>query len=43
MSKWQSRKDWENWLHSAERREVVSELTPMLEGEEKITLLEMTR
>lgn len=43
MSKWASLEDWENWLHSAERRTVVSELTPMLEGHERITLLEQTR
>jgi quinol monooxygenase YgiN len=42
MSKWQSRQDWDHWFFSEERRQVVSEITPMLEGSEKITLLELT-
>ena len=42
MSKWQSREDWDRWYFSRERREVVAEITPMLEGSEKITLLELT-
>ena len=42
MSKWQSREDWDRWYFSMERREVVAEITPMLEGSEKITLLELT-
>ena len=43
MSKWNTKQDWENWFHSDLRRQVVSEITPMLEGNEKITLLELTR
>ena len=42
MSKWQSRDDWDRWFFSAERRQVIAEITPMLEGTEKITLLELT-
>ena len=42
MSKWRTKQDWENWLHSDQRRQVVSEITPMLEGREKITILELT-
>jgi quinol monooxygenase YgiN len=42
MSKWQSREDWDRWYFSSERREVIAEITPMLEGSEKITLLELT-
>ena len=42
MSKWKSREDWDNWFHSFERRNVISEITPMLEGKEKITMLELT-
>jgi heme-degrading monooxygenase HmoA len=42
MSKWQSREDWDHWYFSDERRQVISEITPMLEGSEKVTLLELT-
>lgn len=42
MSKWESMEDWENWFRSDARRLVVSEITPMLEDQEKITLLELT-
>jgi len=43
MSKWNTRQDWDNWFHSDLRRQVISEITPMLEASEKITLLELTR
>lgn len=42
MSKWQSKEDWERWFHSDERRALVAEIVPMLEGSERITLLELT-
>lgn len=42
MSKWNSVEDWENWFYSDERREVVSEVAPLLEGTEKVTILELT-
>ena len=42
MSKWTSMEHWHNWFHSDERRNVISEITPMLEGPEKITILELT-
>ena len=40
MSKWRSEADWENWYRSDERRQVVSEIAPLLEGREKIMMLE---
>ena len=42
MSKWSSKEDWDNWFRSQERRNVIREITPMLEGREKITMLELT-
>ena len=42
MSKWESVEDWQNWLHSLERKNVVSELAPLLDGNERITMLEHT-
>ena len=32
--------DWSRWYHSAERRALIEEMRPMLDGDEKITLLE---
>ncbi len=42
MSKWESLEHWESWLHSPERKNVISELAPLLEGGERITMLEHT-
>lgn len=42
MSKWESLEDWQNWLHSPERKNVLSELAPLLDGNERITMLEHT-
>ena len=42
MSKWESLEHWESWLHSPERKNVISELAPLLEGSERITMLEHT-
>lgn len=42
MSKWNSLEDWENWYQSDTRRKVVAEISPLLEGSEKVTLLELT-
>mgnify|MGYP003627304454 CR=1 FL=1 len=42
MSKWESIEDWDNWFRSEARRQVVAEITPMLEDGEKITMLELT-
>lgn len=42
MSKWESIEDWETWFRSDARRRVIAEITPMLEDQEKITMLELT-
>ncbi len=42
MSKWSTLEDWENWFHSHERKSVVAEISPLLEGGERITMLELT-
>lgn len=43
MSKWISIEHWDNWFRSDERRKVISEVTPMLEDSEKVTVLELTK
>ncbi len=40
MSKWTSAEAWEAWFQSPERKEVITEIAPLLESEEKITMLE---
>ena len=42
MSKWDTIEDWDNWFHSVERKQVVAEISPLLEGGERITMLELT-
>lgn len=32
--------DWQRWHGSAERQAIMAQMMPMLEGEEKITVLE---
>ena len=43
MSKWESIEDWDRWLHSQERKQVAAEISPLLDGGERITILELTR
>lgn len=43
LSKWETLAHWEAWLNSDERKQVVAELSPLLEGQERITLLVHTR
>lgn len=38
--KWRSLEDWQRWYHSDERRELVSQMRPMLNRDEKITVLD---
>ncbi|MGB1189493.1 MAG: antibiotic biosynthesis monooxygenase family protein [Pseudomonadales bacterium] len=39
-SKWNNISDWQTWYASDERRRVLSEITPLLVGSERITVLE---
>lgn len=41
LCKWRSELDWDNWLASNERKEMMAKLSLMLEGGEKITVLDM--
>ncbi len=42
MSKWETLADWETWLASSQRRDVLREIAPLMNGAERITLLELT-
>lgn len=40
LANWRSAADWERWYHSAERRGQLDEIAPMLDQDEKITILD---
>lgn len=40
LCNWRSVADWDRWYHSDHRKEMMSELAPMMDQEEKITILE---
>jgi len=42
LSSWRSEADWQRWHQSPERREMMLQMQPMLDREEKITILEHT-
>lgn len=39
LSNWRSEEDWDRWLHSQERQSLLAELAPMMDQDEKITVL----
>ncbi|BCD98462.1 antibiotic biosynthesis monooxygenase family protein [Marinagarivorans cellulosilyticus] len=39
LCKWRTSRDWQKWLHSAERAELINRFAPILQEPEKITLL----
>lgn len=42
LSRWRSVQDWQTWLHSPARREMMSEMNLLLSEPEHIALLENT-
>lgn len=40
LSNWMNVQDWHRWFASEERKEMMNVLNPILETEEKITILE---
>jgi len=42
LANWRSEADWSRWYHSQERRELMSELVPMMDKDEVITILEQS-
>lgn len=42
MANWRSEADWDRWFHSQERRDLMSELMPMMDRDEIITVLQQS-
>jgi heme-degrading monooxygenase HmoA len=42
LSNWCSVSHWDRWYRSKERKELMAELTPMMDREEVITILEQS-
>lgn len=40
LSTWRSAADWYRWYQSPERRAMLAELTPMIDGQERIMIFE---
>lgn len=40
LSNWRSESDWQQWLLSEERKELMDELIPLMDRDEKITVLQ---
>jgi heme-degrading monooxygenase HmoA len=40
LSNWRSETDWERWHHSAERKDLMTQLIPMMDKDETIMILE---
>lgn len=40
LCNWRSIADWDRWYHSQSRTELMTELKPMMDQEEKITVLQ---
>lgn len=42
LANWRSEADWDRWFHSEERHDLMAELIPMMDQDEKITVLEQS-
>ncbi|WP_303289323.1 antibiotic biosynthesis monooxygenase [Marinobacter sp. SS5-14b] len=42
LANWRSELDWDRWFHSPERQELMAELTPMMDRDEVITVLQQS-
>ena len=43
ISSWENYEAWQKWLSSEERNNVLKEMRPLLESDEKITVLESSQ
>lgn len=39
LCNWRSAADWDRWYHSTERKDLMSNLAPMMDQDEKVTVL----
>lgn len=39
LANWRSEADWDRWYHSAERQQLLNDVKPMMDLDEKITIL----
>ncbi|MFW5825700.1 MAG: antibiotic biosynthesis monooxygenase family protein [Marinobacter sp.] len=39
LANWRSEADWDHWYHSEERQQLLGEVKPMMDQDEKITIL----
>jgi antibiotic biosynthesis monooxygenase (ABM) superfamily enzyme len=42
LCNWRSVTDWHIWYHSEERKQLMNELSPLMDQSEKITILEQS-
>lgn len=42
LCNWRSTTDWHRWYHSDERKELMTQLMPMMDQDEKITVLKQS-
>lgn len=40
LANWRSEADWDRWYQSLERRQLLNDVKPMLDQDEKITILQ---
>ncbi|WP_166265800.1 antibiotic biosynthesis monooxygenase family protein [Marinobacter caseinilyticus] len=43
LCNWRSPADWDRWYHSPVRKELMNNLIPMMDRDEKITVLEQSQ
>jgi heme-degrading monooxygenase HmoA len=43
IAAWDSLENWQQWDQSAERKALTAELAPIMEGDEKVTVLKSSR
>ncbi|MCK7544235.1 antibiotic biosynthesis monooxygenase [Marinobacter bryozoorum] len=39
LANWRSEADWDRWYHSRDRQELLNDVKPMMDQDEKITIL----
>lgn len=42
LANWRSEADWDRWYHSEDRKDLMTELVPMMDRDEHITVLQQS-